>query len=75
MAWNEDSRVKIPAILHSCKLGYDYISIKKTVNDIDQDTNIFKDIFTQSLKRINPDKTERDLINKFTGIANMIPSI
>jgi len=26
MAFNEDTRVKIPAILHLTQLGYDYIS-------------------------------------------------
>lgn len=69
MSWNEDSRVKIPAILHSCKLGYEYISIKKGQNDIDPDTNIFKDIFLKSLKKINPEKSERDLINKLKSIS------
>ena len=28
MAFNEDTRVKIPAILHLCRLGYKYLSLK-----------------------------------------------
>jgi hypothetical protein len=37
--FNEDSRVKIPAILHLCRLGYKYISLNNAVWDAD--TNIF----------------------------------
>ncbi len=40
--FNEDSRVKIPAIIHLERLGYEYIS-KDAL--IDEETNIFIDIF------------------------------
>jgi type I restriction enzyme R subunit len=53
MAFNEDTRVKIPALLHLSRLGYNYISLKNTVWDID--TNIFTDIFKTSIQRINDD--------------------
>jgi type I restriction enzyme R subunit len=53
MAFNENTRVKIPAILHMTRLGYEYVSLKNAVWDID--TNIFKDIFAGSIKRLNPD--------------------
>ncbi len=53
MAFNENTRVKIPAILHLTQLGYEYISLKNAVWDAD--TNIFTDIFADSIKRINPD--------------------
>jgi type I restriction enzyme R subunit len=43
MAFNEDTRVKIPAILHLVKLGYKYISLKENKWDIE--TNIFPEIF------------------------------
>ena len=68
MIWNENSRVKIPAILHSCRLGYNYISLKKNKQNIDKDTNIFKDIFFDSLKKINKNITENDLNKKFKSI-------
>jgi hypothetical protein len=29
MAFNENSRVKIPAILHLCRLGYTYLPLGK----------------------------------------------
>ena len=51
MAFNEDSRVKIPAILHLVRLGYEYLSIKGA--KVDPDTNIFTDVFKSSLKKIN----------------------
>lgn len=43
MAFNEDTRVKIPAILTLTRLGYKYLSLKGA--DIDEETNIFLDIF------------------------------
>ncbi|SFH48908.1 type I restriction endonuclease subunit R [Pedobacter insulae] len=51
MAFNEDSRVKIPALLHLVRLGYTYIPRKH--QDRLEETNIFKDIFYQSLLKIN----------------------
>ena len=51
MIHNEDSRVKIPAVLHLIRLGYQYITKKE--NEWDKSTNIFKDIFISSLLKIN----------------------
>ncbi|MDY7396294.1 DEAD/DEAH box helicase family protein [Aureibaculum sp. 2210JD6-5] len=59
MNQNEDSRVKLPAILHLTQLGYKYISLKTAKWDID--TNIFTDIFLESVGRINPNLSEPDL--------------
>ena len=53
MAFNEDSRVKLPSILHLTQLGYDYISLKTAVWD--KDTNIFTELFKASISRINND--------------------
>lgn len=57
MAHNEDTRVKIPAILHLCRLGYGYLSLKDAVWDTE--TNVFTDIFFDSLRKIN-DGVEHD---------------
>lgn len=57
--FNEDARVKIPAILHFMRLGYTYLSLKDC--EWDQDTNIFSDVFVSSLKRINPAIEETEL--------------
>ncbi|WP_312433260.1 type I restriction endonuclease [Lacrimispora sp.] len=53
MAHNENTRVKIPAILHLTRLGYEYVSLSAVNRD--GDTNIFTDIFAESIRRINPD--------------------
>ncbi len=58
MSFNENTRVKIPAILHLCKLGYEYVSLSKSSHE--ESTNIFTDIFTESILRINPGLKEED---------------
>lgn len=50
--FNEDSRVKIPAILHLMRLGYKYLSLKG--QNWDHDTNIFPDVFKTAIGKINP---------------------
>ena len=57
-SWNEDSRVKIPTVIHLARLGFKYIS--KNNQEIDPETNIFKEIFYQNLKRINPNLKASD---------------
>lgn len=52
MKFNEDSRVKIPAILHLMRLGYQYLSLKGQTWDID--TNIFPQLFKAAISKINP---------------------
>ena len=59
--FNEDSRVKIPGIVHTTRLGYDYISLKDNKIIIDHETNIFKNVFFESLKRINKDVNDNEL--------------
>ncbi len=56
MAFNENTRVKIPAILHLCRLGYRYLSLSNATWDLQ--TNIFTDIFHKSIAKINPDADE-----------------
>ena len=43
---NEDTRVKIPTILHLMRLGYTYLSLKE--GTWDTQTNIFPGIFIQT---------------------------
>lgn len=49
--FNEDSRVKIPTILHLTRLDYNYLSLKDAVWNTD--TNIFTDIFLKCITEIN----------------------
>ena len=55
MLHNENSRVKIPALVHFTRLGYEYLSLKNyTGKDlIDEDTNIFIDLLCAAINRIN----------------------
>lgn len=59
MSFNENSRVKIPTILHLMRLGYHYLSLKK--HAWDPSTNIFTDIFYESTQRLNPELSSADL--------------
>lgn len=51
----EDSRVKIPALVHFTRLGYTYMSIKDKERNVDYDgdTNIFYSQFLSAVNRIN----------------------
>jgi len=66
MAFNENTRVKIPAILHLCRLGYNYISLSKANRD--ESTNIFTDVFVESIIRINPEIDESDVKRVFENV-------
>jgi type I restriction enzyme R subunit len=59
MHFNENTRVKIPAILHLCRLGYKYLSLKNEKWDVN--TNIFTDIFIESITKINNDVEPEDI--------------
>ena len=59
MSFTEDSRVKIPSILHLMRLGYEYLSLKGA--HWDKDTNIFPELFSSAVCRINPDMTPDDV--------------
>ena len=61
---NENSRVKIPALVHFTRLGYEYLSLKDYVGEIDGDTNIFIDTFRESINRINNIKLTREEIKR-----------
>lgn len=70
MKFNEDSRVKIPSILHLVRLGYEYLSLKDATYDIN--TNIFTDIFTQSIHKINSDLEEGDVTRLYDDISLLL---
>ena len=54
MAFNENSRVKLPALVHLCKLGYHYVSEKELTRVCDKDTNINVDVLKNKLRQFNP---------------------
>jgi len=69
MKFNEDSRVKIPTILHLMRLGYKYLSLKDSKLIWDESTNIFTDIFHASIKRINPALSDIEVKQCFDEVS------
>ncbi|WP_418638346.1 type I restriction endonuclease subunit R [Winogradskyella sp.] len=67
MIFNEDSRVKIPSILHLIQLGYTYLSLKKS--SWDENTNIFTSIFKERIKKINSNLSEKDIQKIYDDIS------
>ena len=67
MSFNENTRVKIPAILHLCKLGYEYIPLANAKRD--ENTNIFTDIFNESILRINSELGKDDVSRVFQDVS------
>jgi type I restriction enzyme R subunit len=57
--FNEDSRVKIPALLHLSRLGYQYLSLKQAHRD--PRNNIFASLLESALLRINPELHTHDV--------------
>jgi type I restriction enzyme R subunit len=66
MVFSEDSRVKIPCILHLVRLGYRYLSLKDAVWD--EETNIFPDLFRAAMARINPGLDADDIERLLTDV-------
>ena len=66
MKFTEDSRVKIPSILHLVRLGYEYLSLKDANWDIE--TNIFPDIFKEAIARLNPEIEQDDIARLFEDV-------
>ena len=66
MAFNEDTRVKLPTILHLCRLGYEYLPLPGASWDIN--TNIFKNIFIPNIHRLNPELSDSEVLALFENI-------
>lgn len=56
MAFNENTRVKIPAILQLCRLGFEYLPLQSAIWD--EATNIAPLIFADAVRRINGDDVD-----------------
>lgn len=70
MEFSENTRVKIPALVHATRLGYNYLSLKENKNQIESRTNIFKNIFKDSLNKINnTELTDSDVENIINELA------
>jgi type I restriction enzyme, R subunit len=70
MAFNENTRVKIPAILHCVRLGYTYLSLRD--NTRDEATNIFTNIFNEAVSKINKDIEPKKLSNTLAELRLLL---
>ncbi|GAA7480774.1 hypothetical protein MMM103_03730 [Helicobacter pylori] len=72
MPYNEITRVQIPALMHLAKLGYDFIPTNSKENkpNLDTDTNILTESFTQAFKRLNPTKNAQDSLTEMKKRLN-----
>ena len=70
MVFSEDSRVKIPCILHLVRLGYRYLSLKGATWD--EDTNIFPEQFRIAIARINPEMEADDITRLLADVKLLL---
>lgn len=72
MKFTEDTRVKIPTILHLVRLGYEYLPLKN--QQWDQETNIFPGLFRKAISKINPDLEQDDIGRLLDDVNRMKPN-
>lgn len=70
MVFSEDSRVKIPCILHLVRLGYRYLSLKDSAWD--EETNIFPALFSEAIARINPGMGADDITRLLADVKLLL---
>ena len=64
--FSENTRVKIPALVHLTRLGYQYFSLKDTANfECDGETNIIKKVFRKQFLKLNTDFDKTTLNENF----------
>ena len=72
--FDENARVKIPALIHLTRLNYKYTSFKVAKNDIDIATNIYAKSFCTALNKINnknfADQEIEKIIRDFKNVLN-----
>lgn len=57
--FNENTRVKFPALMHLTCIGYTYHTLKDL--NLDPETNIAQSIFTRKIKDFNPDMSDEQV--------------
>ncbi len=55
--------------MHLMRLGYGYLSLKDPKVRWDESTNIFTDIFLQSIKRLNPALNDLETKQYFSDVS------
>ena len=73
--FDENVRVKIPALMHLIRLNYRYISFKSARNEIDSATNIYKKSFCLALNKItNKNFTDQEIEKIIRDLKNILNS-
>ncbi|MCL2246438.1 MAG: DEAD/DEAH box helicase family protein [Lentimicrobiaceae bacterium] len=68
--FSENTRVKIPALVHLTRLDYKYFSLKDKANyEFDDDTNIIKNVFRKQFLKLNINFDENDFEREFQNIS------
>ena len=67
--FNENTRVQVPAVLHLCRLGYNYID---KIEKYDSKTNILTGIFLSQLHKLNPSLSDTDCKNFLNKIITCL---
>ena len=68
--FNENTRVKFPALMHLTRIGYTYHALKEL--DLDPETNIANDIFASQIRKFNPRLTEESISLLLGDIRNKL---
>ena len=72
-SFNENLRVKIPALVHLTRLQYKYASLQQVEQQIDSDTNIYKESFQAALNKINGiELTDKDIGSIIGDLKNLL---
>lgn len=66
--FTENTRVQVPAALHLCRLGYEYLDDFAVYDDA---TNILTDVLLSSLHRLNPALSETECLTVLADIKRM----
>lgn len=72
-SFNENSRVKIPALVHLTRLQYKYVSLQQVEQQIDSETNIYKESFRVALNQINGiELTDKGVGSIISDLKNLL---
>lgn len=68
--FTEDTRVKLPTLLHLTRLGYTYLSLKNQLWE--KDTNIFPNLFQAAVTKINPLVASADITRELNELKLLL---
>ena len=66
--FNENTRVQVPAAIHLCRLGYEYLDHIDD-EDYDHSTNILVKVFREAMSRINPELSDGEISLQLSNLV------